>query len=115
MEGMCLLIRDRSGLSCADNGQLIYNHSRPWISHVSLQGLEQQTPGLRSEFGKPAIWDEVQYEGDIPMAWGSLSGQQEADRFWWGASLGGATVRLLVAPLLPSSAPPAPQLLILPS
>ena len=34
------------------------------------------------------IWDEVQYEGDLPMAWGSLSAQQEVDRFWWGASLG---------------------------
>ena len=34
------------------------------------------------------IWDEVQYEGDLPMAWGALSAQQEVDRFWWGASLG---------------------------
>ena len=29
------------------NGELLYNHSRPWISHVSLQGLEDQTEGLR--------------------------------------------------------------------
>ena len=27
-------------------------------------------------------------EGDIPEQWGDLSGQKEAARFWWGASLG---------------------------
>ena len=31
---------------------------------------------------------KVQYEGDIPTGWGSLSGQEESDRFWWGASMG---------------------------
>ena len=62
--------------------------SRPWIKHVSLQGLEDRTADLRRQFGKPLIWDEVQYEGDLPLAWGALSGAEEADRFWWGASLG---------------------------
>ena len=28
------------------------------------------------------------YEGNITSAWGSLSGQEETDRFFWGASLG---------------------------
>ena len=71
------------------NGALVYNHSRPWISHVSIQGLEEQTPELRARYGKPVIWDEVRYEGALPCcSWGSLSGEEEADRFWWGASLG---------------------------
>ena len=34
------------------------------------------------------IWDEEEYEGNISAGWGQLSGQQMADRFWWGASLG---------------------------
>jgi len=71
------------------NGKWLYNHSQPWITHVSVQGREDQTPELRTKYGKPLIWDEVRYEGDIPCcSWGSLSGPEMADRFWWGASLG---------------------------
>ena len=70
------------------NGNLLYNHSRPWITHVSLQGLEDRTAEIRTKYAKPVIWDEVQYEGDIPPGWGRLTGQQEADRFWWGLSMG---------------------------
>ena len=70
------------------NGNLLYNHSQPWISHVSLQGHEDDTPLLRQRYGKPVVWDEVKYEGDISSGWGALSGEEETDRFWWGASLG---------------------------
>jgi len=71
------------------NGRFLYNHSQPWITHVSIQGLEDQTPELRTRYGKPVIWDEVRYEGDIPCcSWGALSGPEMADRFWWGATLG---------------------------
>merc|ERR1712100_179195 len=61
------------------NCAVMYDHGKPWITHVSLQGHEEQTLDLRSKFGKPVIWDEVKYEGDIVAAWGSLSGQEEAD------------------------------------
>lgn len=70
------------------NGRYLYNHSQPWITHVSLQGRESETPQLRAFYGKPVIWDEVQYEGDIKDSWGRLSGEEMADRFWWGSALG---------------------------
>ena len=70
------------------NGPLLYNHSRPWITHVSLQGHLIDTPRLRARYGKAVVWDEQKYEGDIPEGWGALSGAQEADRFWWALSLG---------------------------
>lgn len=70
------------------NGNLLYNHSRPWISHVSLQGMEDTTPAIRQKYGKPTLWDEVRYEGNITSSFGSLSAAEEADRFWWGAALG---------------------------
>lgn len=71
------------------NGAHLYNHSRPWITHVSLQGHEDDTSSIRDRFSpKPVVWDEVQYEGDIPSDWGRLSGEAMADRFWWGNSLG---------------------------
>lgn len=85
------------GLSDADvysrqmsihNGALLYNHSQPWITHVSLQGHEGDTPDLREKYGKPVIWDEERYEGNITSSWGALSGEEMSDRFWWGASLG---------------------------
>ena len=47
-----------------------------------------RTVQLRATYRKPVIWDEVQYEGDIPQAWGALSAEEMADRFWWAASLG---------------------------
>ena len=47
------------------NGNVLYNHSQPWISHVSLQGHEEDTPTLRLKYRKPVVWDEVQYEGNI--------------------------------------------------
>lgn len=70
------------------NGNLLYNHSQPWITHVSLQGHESDTPQLRPFYKKPVVWDEVKYEGNISSQWGALSGAEETDRFWWGASLG---------------------------
>merc|ERR1719506_710631 len=71
------------------NGKYLYNHSQPWITHVSIQGLEDRTPALRTKYGKPLIWDEVRFEGDIPCcSWGALSGPEMTDRFWWAASLG---------------------------
>jgi len=87
------------------NGVLLYNHSQPWVSHVSLQSakrdgceyatcLEATTDQLRAAVGKPIVWDEVRYEGNLPChetsgcVWGGLSGRQMADRFWWGTSRG---------------------------
>ena len=70
------------------NGKVMYNHSRPWIDHVSLQGHQDHTMAIRDEIGKPVVWDEVKYEGDIPFGWGALSGPGMASEFWHGLSLG---------------------------
>lgn len=70
------------------NGGVLYNHSQPWITHVSLQGHEDDTATLRPKYGKPVVWDEVKYEGNISSSWGALSGAEMADRFWWGAAMG---------------------------
>ena len=89
------------------NAELLYDYSRHWITHISLQGvdpkgvgytkrLRQSTAALRTRYGKPVIWDEVWYEGNMPCSeetgsgciWGALSAEAMADRFWLGASLG---------------------------
>eukprot|EP00662_Eupelagonemidae_sp_cell21_P009427 gene9427-36926_t len=60
-----------------------YNHSRPWITHISSQGGYDLAHIKRRFAPKPLIWDEVMYEGDIPSGWGGLTAGQMADRFWW--------------------------------
>ena len=52
-----------------------YNHSQPWISHISLQGhsvsqldMAKSTWWPRGSgvlMKKPIVWDEVMYEGNI--------------------------------------------------
>jgi len=37
---------------------------------------------------KALVWDETEYEGNITMQWGSLSGQVQAQRFWTAVSNG---------------------------
>ena len=32
------------------NGALLYNHSQPWITHVSIQGREDTTPYVHERF-----------------------------------------------------------------
>ena len=69
-----------------------YNHSQPWISHISLQGHDVGqldmakdtwwTPDLK----KPLVWDEVEYEGNITYGWGRLTGKEESQRFWTAAT-----------------------------
>ena len=52
--------RERSIHNCVQ----YYNHSRPWISHVSLQGHDVQQLDMAKatwtqHTPKPIVWDEV--------------------------------------------------------
>jgi len=60
-----------------------YDASQSWITHVSLQS-HNMTQGveLRKKYGKPVIYDECQYEGNIPENWGRLTAEQMVQRFW---------------------------------
>eukprot|EP00039_Didymoeca_costata_P014287 m.229302 g.229302 ORF g.229302 m.229302 type:complete len:557 (-) comp15986_c0_seq20:231-1901(-) len=64
-----------------------YNHSQPWITHVSLQGhavsqLNMTYSTWVADTPKPVVWDEVEYEGNITYGWGNMNGEQEAQRGW---------------------------------
>jgi len=68
----------------------MYDHSRPWVTHASIQGEDfQKIPSWREEWGKPVIFDECKYEGNIPSRWGDLSAQEMVRRFWLGTVYGG--------------------------
>ena len=71
-----------------------YDHSRPWITHCSLQRNDlyrhvEYTDEFRIRWKKPIVWDEIAYEGNIDMGWGNISGQELVRRFWEASLRGG--------------------------
>jgi hypothetical protein len=75
------------------NGSLLYDHNKPWVTHVSMQnGSAVEEPGraemYRDVYRKPIVYDEVKYEGKSPYRWGNLSGPEMVHRFWCGTVAG---------------------------
>jgi hypothetical protein len=71
------------------NGSVLYDHSKPWVTHVSIQGDDfVRTPDYLSMWKKPVVWDECKYEGNIPRRWGDISAEEMVRRFWLGTALG---------------------------
>jgi Domain of unknown function (DUF5060)/Domain of unknown function (DUF5605)/Protein of unknown function (DUF4038) len=69
------------------NGKLLYNHMNPFITHASIQnGSAAEDAGraalYRDVYRKPIVFDEIKYEGDIPLRWGNLSAEEMVHRFW---------------------------------
>ncbi len=75
------------------NGNKIFNHTLPWITHASMQnGSAVEDPGraelYRDVYRKPVVYDEVKYEGNIESRWGQLSPEEMVFRFWNGTVAG---------------------------
>ena len=67
-----------------------YDHSRPWITHVSTQTSQfYNALKWRNRYRKPLLFDEMRYEGDVPSGWGQLSSQEMASYFWMAGLSGG--------------------------
>ena len=71
-----------------------YDHTRPWITHCSIQRQElyrgaELTHEWRKQFAKPVVLDEIAYEGNIQHGWGNITGEELLRRFWEGAVRGG--------------------------
>ena len=67
------------------NGTIIYDHSKPWVTHASIQHDNfDRTKEWLAAYHKPVIFDECKYEGDIPRRWGNISAQEMVRRFWLG-------------------------------
>jgi hypothetical protein len=74
------------------NGNRVYDHAKPWVTHVSMQnGPAVEEPGraelLHQIYRKPVIIDEARYEGDF-MRWANLSGREMVHRVWAGTVAG---------------------------
>ena len=78
------------------NENRVYDNNRPWVTHASMQyGTAVESPGtaaiLRDAYGKPVVYDEVQYEGNHAERWAQLSGRELVRRIWAG-TVGGTYV-----------------------
>jgi hypothetical protein len=69
--------------------KVFYDYAKPWITHASLQNYDfEKTLGWKQAWGKPIIFDEVQYEGNLWRRWGNLTGEELTRRFWLAVTSG---------------------------
>lgn len=67
-----------------------YDHTRPWITHISTQTSQfYHAIKWRQQYQKPLLFDEMRYEGDVPSGWGNLTGEEMASYFWMAGLSGG--------------------------
>ncbi len=83
-------------LRSVHNCVAFYDYTRPWVTHCSMQRQDlyrhvEYTDDYRIRYGKPVVWDEISYEGNIDMGWGNISGQELTRRFWEASLRGGYT------------------------
>jgi len=72
-----------SRLRSIHHSKVVYDHSKPWCTHASLQEYDFQKSAERlAAWNKPIIYDEIQYEGNIARRWGNLSAEEMTNRFW---------------------------------
>jgi hypothetical protein len=76
-------------LNSIHNWFKLYDHSRPWITHCSIQGnAVDKVSEWRATWGKPVVLDECGYEGDLPYGWGNITGEELTRLHWEGAVRG---------------------------
>lgn len=72
-----------SRLRSIHHSRVVYDHSKPWCTHASLQEYDfEKSADRRRAWNKPIIYDEIQYEGNIARRWGNLSAEEMTYRFW---------------------------------
>jgi hypothetical protein len=65
------------------NQKTFFDHTKPWITHVSVQNdMPDNAPTYIRKYEKPVIFDECRYEGDIPEGWGDITAERLVGNFW---------------------------------
>ncbi len=78
-------------LRSVHNANRWYDHTRAWVTHVSIQGTcFDRIPRLLGEYRKPLVFDECCYEGNVSPIWGNITAREMVHRFWEGFARGGA-------------------------
>jgi hypothetical protein len=74
------------------NCRRFYDHGKPWVTHCSVQSSDlARAQEWREAYGKPVVYDECCYEGNIEFPWGNIPARELVHRFWLG-TVGGAYV-----------------------
>lgn len=90
-----VMCRDPYGhLRSIHNCVELYDQTRPWITHVSIQRIDvyktaEAVSEWRELYQKPIVVDECAYEGNINFGWGNITGEEMTRRFWEGCIRGG--------------------------
>ncbi len=67
-----------------------WDWSRKDTTHVSWQSKQfRRVSELMQKYGKPVLFDECRYEGNLPESWGNISGKRMVQSFWRVMSQGG--------------------------
>ncbi|WP_412989164.1 DUF5060 domain-containing protein [Pediococcus siamensis] len=60
-----------------------YDHSKPWITHLSIQTDNLfLVPKWLEQYNKPVVVDECRYEGNIEFGWGDNTATGMMDSFY---------------------------------
>jgi hypothetical protein len=60
-----------------------YDHTSPWVTHVSAQTFFFfNAIKWRNKYQKPILFDEMRYEGDVTSGWGNMNGKEMTSYFW---------------------------------
>lgn len=76
-------------LRSVHNGTAFYDHSKRWVTHVSVQHSDLTKMSEWRVYKKPVVVDECCYEGNIERRWGNITGRELVHRFWQGVVYGG--------------------------
>lgn len=86
---------DPYGHLCSIHGSTAkyFRYWKPELTHASIQDQAPvegfgRAATVRNIIGKPIVFDEVCYEGNMAKRWGNLSGQEMLYRMWQGMIAG---------------------------
>ncbi|MDE0839667.1 MAG: DUF5060 domain-containing protein [Kiritimatiellae bacterium] len=71
------------------NGSKFYDHTKPLVTHASIQSpCVDKGREWRDAYKKPVIDDELCYEGNIEPPWGNITPREMVHRFWTATVMG---------------------------
>lgn len=72
------------------NCLVYWNFDNPNTTHCCIQDSNvQNVVDYQKKYGKPVIFDECCYEGNVPYSWGNISAFEMVNRFWIATVCGG--------------------------
>lgn len=67
----------------------LYDFTRKDITHCSIQTAQMHHGAAwQKKYGKPVIFDECCYEGNLELDWGNISAFEMVNRFWCACTVG---------------------------